>query len=335
MSLCLKSAVLVLLVTELTFSVSQQYVCGNAPRVCTELRQSSLCCEYLREAAIQHALACGSFNTNCSRTGDTAVKYTSPMTMHSASFPLPCSTSTVTALQEPYPHCGLDSLCYWLCHGGGVASLLLLLLLLATDLATCYQHKCTVACLLQLLTASLLLVSNPRLQAMLLDTAAKLLSLDWGTFDSASRSIFPTIYPPLIVSVLLLRLQLLTATSASSPNLCDLDCQPAAFDDCLLQQLQQLTIGPSVISGQDSWLRRAQDLRLLSSPLQPAARSASAPTLCLQVSSSPPMVTASSCALQCSQPTVLWPGHLHQPTLSSATTSLSLTDQPSHFLDLL
>ena len=328
MSLFLKAGVVVLLVTELAFSVSQQYVCGDAPRVCT-----SRSCEYWREPALHYVLTCDSFNTNCSEAGDRTVKYTSPITMHSASYPLPCSTSAVSALEEPYPHWGLDRVCYWLCHGGGVASLLFLLLLLAIDLAMCYQHVCTLTYLLQLLTATLLLVSNPRLQAMLVDT---LLSLDWG---SVSQSVFPTIYHPLLVSVLLLRLQLWTATFTSSPNLCDLDCQPAVLDDCLVQQLQQLTIGPSVISGEDSWLRRAQDLRLLSSPpLQPAVSSASTPTLCLQVCSSahvPSVVTASSSALQCSRPSVLWPGHLHQPTFISATASLSLTDQPSHFLDVL
>ena len=340
MSLCVKVAVVALLVTELTLSVSQQYICSDVSRLSTELGPSSLCSQFSREAALNYVPACGSYNTSSYTAGNTAVRYTSPMTMSSTPYLLPCSSvNTVIVLKEPYPRCRLDSVCYWLCHGAGMASLLPLLLLLATDLATCCQDLCTLTSLLQLLTALILLASNATLQAMLLDTASELVPFNWGTYDSLSHAVFPTIYPLLLVSVLLLRLQLWTMTSACSPiDLCDLNFQPASLDECLVQRLQQLTIGPSVMAGRgSSWMRRAQDLHLLSSPpVQPVVSYASLTQRTHSTAHILSVTTfASSSPSQCCQPTVLRPGHLNQPSLTSATASLSLTDQPSHFLDLL
>lgn len=293
-----KAIVVVVLVTELGLYVSQQLVCDDV---------------------YQQSPQCSSSNTtetHC-RGGLTESRlplYVTVCSLHSTSVcidPCPCSPDNRSVKRLQYR---LD---HWLCSWKDV-TLPLPLLLLVVDMAMCYQHSCALPTLFQLLLSLLVLVSNARLQAMLV------LVLEWATHRTVTvppLTTFPDIYLALLVTNLLFRLLLWRShCSYKDTDFCGprTSLQPPDLFASVTDRLQYLSIGPSQpIRDSSSWLSRVKQLDLLSSPAhtQPQPYTCPSPSTLTVRAASP-------------QQRLLWPPRLQPPRTSiiSATASLSLSD---------
>ena len=379
-SSCVKSVVVVLLVTELSFSVSRRYLCDALCACADSRKQQSYVGDLVRGGAAYHLhcdRGCASYKTNPGPNGtgrwccDLLLEGRAPLStavypVHSTcSSPLypglcPCSVEIVL-LEKPCLKYGLDSVCYWLCSESDVA-LPLPLLVLSADVTMCWLYSCALSTVLQLLTGLLVLSSNAKLQAVLLATINNTLSLEWASYyvDAISTVISPAtaFYLPLLLATLILRVLLWSVNSDLSSNADGLhEPRSAQTSECasVVERLQQLSIGSTDSVGVCcSWLRRAEELDLLSSPVPPRVSAALVCAACadptshsLQQPSLPvpaftfagsavfPVATPShptsltnSLQSSISQHSVLWPARLQQPrsSLASATAALSLTD---------
>lgn len=294
----------VVIVTELSFYVSQQYVCDDVACMC------------------QHSPLCSS----CNRTETLCGVTESDIPLFATVCPL-FSTSVYVDLYPSSSDSRSLQLDYWLCFWSDVI-FLLPILLLVVDIATCWWDSCTLATVVQLLLSLIVLVTNARLQAML---------LKWATLYSDPVPPFlppPDLYLPLLTINLLLRLLLWKSHCSSS----DTDIhgstttiQPSSSDMCasVAQRLEQLSIGPTQpFRESSSWLRRLEQLELFSFPSSPSRTAHFGPQPQPPSISSPPTSSLHAASPVSGSQTLLWPARLQPPRANfiSATASLSLTD---------
>lgn len=295
----------VVLVTELSFYVSQQYVCDDV--ACTF--QHSPLCNFNRTETHRGGMA---------ENGLPVFVTVRPLLSTSVCVDLcPCSPDR-RSLQY--------RLIYWLCSWSDV-TFPLPILLLVVDIVTCCWHSCVLAAVIQLLLSLIVLVTHSRLQAMLLMWAAHY-------SDTVLPYIPPAdLYLPLLTVNFLFRLLLwkshcsYTYTDIQSSRT---SIQSSSSDVCasVAKRLELLSIGPpQPLRESSSWLRRVEQLELLSFPSSPShtthlGRQLQPSSMCSPSTSAHPASPLSG------SQTLLWPARLQPPraNIISATASLSLTD---------
>lgn len=298
----MKAVVMVVIVTELSFYVSQQYVCDDVACMCQHSPLFS---------------SCNRTETHCGMTEKDIPLFATvcPLFSTSVCVDLYPSSSDSRSLQ-------LD---YWLCSWSDV-TFPLPILLIVVDIAMCWWDSCALAAVVQLLLSLIVLATNSRLQAML---------LKWATLYNDTLPPFlppPDLYLPLLTINLLFRLLLwkshcsYTDTDSHGSNI-----QPSSSDMCasVTQRLDHLHIGPSQpLRESSSWLRRLEQLELLSFPSSPSHTAHFGPQPQPSSISSPPTTSLHAASPVSGSQTLLWPARLQPPRANfiSATASLSLTD---------
>lgn len=306
-----KAVVVVVLVTELSFYVSRQYVCDDVACMC------------------QHCPLCSSCNRTETPHCGGITESDIPL------FATVCPLFSTSVCVDIYP-CSPDSrslqLDYWLCSWSDV-TFPLPILLLVIDIVMCCWDSCALANVVQLLLSLIVPITNARLQAML---------LKWVTLYSDTVPPFilppPDLYLPLLTINLLFRL--LHWKSHCSYTDTDIhgsrtSIHSSSSDICasVTQRLEQLRIGPTHLSigptqpfsESSSWLRRLEQLELFSFPSSPSHTVHFDPQP--QPSSISSLTSLTSSPVSGSQ-ALLWPARLQPPRANfiSATASLSLTD---------
>ena len=288
----LKSVVIILLVAELALSASRQPVRG--PQLCTCTNHQSQCDGNELCLCRNSSCVCDVANCRHSQTTDPCVTLLDLPSPVEDRPPLHF-THVLSALFTPYPTTArataLRTPCPAACSWEGVACLLPLLLL-AADLALCCLHGCALLCAVHLLASVLVLACCTLHHALVWNTA---LLPEWSVHLSELARTASS--ANLLLALTLLRLLLWTLTSdlsfnklfpvrtrtrydlllpARSSSGCRVSLQPScsAPASCagVEERLQLLSLGSGPAQtgrAADSWLRRAEELDLLSSELSP------------------------------------------------------------------